>query len=42
MSQETAESALALASQKQSQLVVQRDEAKRTLKLDNGYVWTAQ
>jgi membrane-associated protease RseP (regulator of RpoE activity) len=42
MSQETADSALALASQKQSQLVVQRDQAKRTLKLDNGYVWPAQ
>jgi hypothetical protein len=42
MSQEATDSAIALASQKQSELVVERDEKKRTLKLDNGYVWPAQ
>jgi len=42
MSPEAADSALALSSQNQSELVVLRGEAKHTLKLDNGYVWPAQ
>lgn len=36
-----AESALALASQHQSELRVTRDKATRTVKLDNGYIWPA-
>jgi hypothetical protein len=42
LSQEAADSALALSSQKQSELVISRGEARSTLKLDNGYVWSAQ
>lgn len=42
MSEAAADSALALASQKRSALVVQRGEQKRTIKLDDGYVWAAQ
>jgi S1-C subfamily serine protease len=42
LSEAVADSALALASQKESKLVIQRGEQKRTLKLDKGYVWPAQ
>ena len=34
-----AESALALASQHQSTLLVARDKREHTVKLDNGYIW---
>jgi len=36
-----AESALALAAQKQSELRILRGETKSTVKLDNGYIWPA-
>jgi hypothetical protein len=37
--QQEAESALALASQHQSTLLVARDKREHTVKLDNGYIW---
>jgi membrane-associated protease RseP (regulator of RpoE activity) len=42
LSEAAADSALALASQRKSALVVQHGEQKRTIKLDDGYVWPAQ
>jgi hypothetical protein len=42
MSEAAADSALALASQRASQLTVERDGKKRTIKLDSGFVWPAQ
>jgi PDZ domain len=42
LSAEAADSALALAAQKKSELAIQRGETKHKVKLDGGYVWPAQ
>lgn len=42
LSEQAADSALALASQNKSELSIERDKTKKKIKLDDGYVWPAQ